>query len=285
MFTRTKELIYLLLIRIPLIIWGSMRRNLIHVHWGRGLHNFGDCLQPSILRHYGLTPVYASSLKKSDIILAGSILQSAPTDYNGIILGTGGDDYSYNFPFAKILAVRGKLTQGNIKQPKESIALGDTGLLMPFVFPNYSNKKFDIGIIPHFVDKNHPKLLSYIKKNKNMNVLVINVFDHPRKICKQITQCKYIFSSSLHGLILADAYNIPNLRFVIRETMPTYFYDYKYHDYYSSFGELNHDYVELKGNEFFHEIESRFISHYVNISHLMDQLNTLMIDVTASFQK
>ncbi len=57
---------------------------------GRGLNNFGDCLQPDILKHYGFTPVYVPQ-RKSDVVLAGSILQWIPSDYKGIIIGTGGD--------------------------------------------------------------------------------------------------------------------------------------------------------------------------------------------------
>ena len=75
------ELLYFFANRLPKLIYGKyFARNLIKVHWGRGLNNFGDCLQPSILKHYGLTPVYVPSMKQADVILAGSILQLVPSD-------------------------------------------------------------------------------------------------------------------------------------------------------------------------------------------------------------
>lgn len=59
-----KEIFYFLFIRIPFYILGKYRKNHVKVHWGRGLHNFGDCLQPCILKHYGLTPYYVTSMEK-----------------------------------------------------------------------------------------------------------------------------------------------------------------------------------------------------------------------------
>lgn len=35
---------------LPRIIWGKLHGNLVRVHWGRHLNNFGDCLTPDILK-------------------------------------------------------------------------------------------------------------------------------------------------------------------------------------------------------------------------------------------
>ena len=37
---------------LPRIIWGKLHGNLVRVHWGRHLNNFGDCLTPDILKYY-----------------------------------------------------------------------------------------------------------------------------------------------------------------------------------------------------------------------------------------
>ena len=50
---------------------------------------------------------------------------------------------------------------------------------------------------------------------------------------KQINSCKFILSSSLHGLIFADSYNIPNHKIIISDKIIGG--DYKYKDYYSIF--------------------------------------------------
>lgn len=276
---RIKELLYLGSVRLPLTIAGKLRGNLVRVHWGRGLHNFGDCFQPHILRHYGLLPVYVPSYRKADIIMQGSILQSVPPDYHGIIWGTGGDCKAYNFPHAEILSVRGKMTQHNFGDRAEQIkVLGDLGLLMPLVYPAppRAEKLYDLCIIPHFVDKRHRILQSFINSNNNYKIHIVDVFSPPQDVCKAIYSSRCVFSSSLHGLILADAYNIPNLRFVIRETMPRYFYDYKFDDYYSSFTTLqkhNHSFVELNGEEKISTLRHQFISHYEQVSPLIEALN------------
>ena len=160
-----KEIIYYIFHKCPSIILGKINNNLVYTHWGRGLNNFGDCLSPDILKHYGKRAVYVSSNIKSNIILAGSILQWIPKDYSGIILGTGGDNYNYNFPNAKVLAVRGRLTLNNfVGIDKEQIVLGDPGLLMPFVYPKSKKeiKKYHVGIIPHFVDQNNKIFNSFL---------------------------------------------------------------------------------------------------------------------------
>jgi len=97
-----KEILYYLFVKLPGIIRGKISGNLIYVHWGKGLGNFGDCLSPEILRYYGFTPVYAQYIN-SDIILAGTVLQEIPKQFKGIILGAGADNVKLEFPFAKYL--------------------------------------------------------------------------------------------------------------------------------------------------------------------------------------
>ena len=163
-----KEIIYLLFNRIPRYFVGKyLFHNLVKVHWGRGLNNFGDCLSPYILKHYGLMPVYVTSYVKSDIILAGSILQWIPNNFSGYIIGTGGDEKKYDFPNATILAVRGKMTLSNLKQRKEDIRLGDPGILMPLIFNEDVNRIYRLGVIAHFVDMDSPKLTLWQQKFSN----------------------------------------------------------------------------------------------------------------------
>lgn len=69
----------------------------------------------------------------------------------------------------------------------------------------------------------------------------------PEKVIKQIKQCKYIASSSLHGLIIADAYHIPNIRIVDYDTFAYPACNYKFEDYYSALG-LEDNFV-MRGNE------------------------------------
>lgn len=282
---RITEIYYLIFSRIPKILIGKyFKKNLIFVHWGRHLNNFGDCLSPDILKYYGLTPVYVPNIKRANIVLAGSILQWTPSDYRGIIVGTGGDNQDYSFPNAEILAVRGKLTLQNIKSPSKNIKIGDPGLLMPYVYPGIIQKKYKLGIVPHFVDKDEVFLKRW-KEVFGSQVLFIDVLRSPKEVIEEIKQCKYIISSSLHGLIIADAFHIPNARVVCRNTMPTSFYDYKFDDYYSSIN-CESNYIEVTGEETIDElIKQTTIKPIDVIDEIKADLNEVMIQVCKRFNK
>ena len=281
-----KELLYYFFHRIPAIIKGRyIYHNLIKAHWGRGLNNFGDCLSPDILKHYGLTPVYVSNQKKADIILAGSILQWIETDYCGYIVGTGGDNVKYSFPNAKVLAVRGEKTLANFNYSNKTVLLGDPGFLMSYVFPEKVQQKYDLGIIPHFVDWNTVNLNNWRKSFKKENVIFINPLGKPKDIITQIKKCRNIVSSSLHGLIIADTFHIPNIRFVDRQTMPTYFYDYKFDDYYSSLG-IEEACIEITGNETVEElIKHTTLKPFEKIESLKQGLDNIMRELILKFKK
>ncbi len=226
---------------------GKLKRNLVRVHWGRELNNFGDCLLPLIVKHFGKTPVYAQE-KDTDIVLAGTVLQTVPENYRGIIFGTGGVNLQWKFPLASVLAVRGRLTLNNLQnEHKERILLGDPGLLMSYVFPDKSAVRYKLGVVPHFVDLQHPYILDW-RKRFGKDVLFINPLNDATKVISQIKSCMAIVSSSLHGLVIADSFDIPNVRFVIRETMPTYDFDFKYDDYYSA-ASIAPETIEVSGYE------------------------------------
>lgn len=280
---KIKELIYLVSIRIPTILYGKyIAKNLIKVHWGRGLNNFGDCLQPDTLRHYGLTPVYVPSMGKSDIIMAGTILQWLDKDYEGIIIGTGGDQDICCFKKARIIGVRGELTRNQILPPsiynKNSCLLGDCGLLARLVYPEKINKSHKLGIIPHFMDLKNEVIKELLVNYKN-EIILISPLDSPRKVVRRIKECEYIISSSLHGLIIADAFNIPNRRWVDRKTMPNVdFYDRKFIDYYSSL-DIEESPIELKGKEDLKGLIE------LTSSKPHDRINSLILDLDSAMKK
>jgi pyruvyltransferase len=193
-----------------------------------------------------MTPVYVQQ-NKSDIVLQGTLLQWLPNTYDGFIVGTGGDNVRYEFPNAKIIGVRGYKTLNNIANNVEFGVIGDPGLILNKVFPKKVKKKYPLGIVPHFVDYNHKIIYEWIKRFGD-HCIVINVKEKPHKVIENIKSCERVLSSSLHGLIVCDAFGIPNRRFVIRETMPTEFYDYKFEDYYSSISSVD-DPVVVDGKE------------------------------------
>ena len=271
--TSIKELSFYIFNKLPSLLVGKIKRNIIYTHWGRGLNNFGDCLSPPILKYYGFTPVFSQKLK-ADIILAGTVLQWLPEHYSGIILGTGGDDMKYSFPNAKIIGVRGKKTLENIEGEKENVILGDPGLIMNLIYPEKTTPKYDLGIVPHFVDKDKQIIDNWNNKfSKDKDCLVIDVLRSPKKVIADIKKCRHIMSSSLHGLVVADAFNIPNVRFVLRETMPSSFYDYKFDDYSSSL-DTKTSTIEATGNESYEHIISKMQLHTEKVKLLQQELDS-----------
>lgn len=132
-------------------------------------------------------------------------------------------------------SVRGKKTREvlinqGIKCPE---VYGDPALLLPRVYKPNVTKKYKLGIIPHIEDLSNALLLDFIKLNKK-NVLLINLADYKNwtDVIDEINECDYVISSSLHGLIVADAYKIPNSW--IRLSNKILGGDFKFLDYFSS---------------------------------------------------
>ena len=63
-------------------------------------------------------------------------------------------------------------------------------------------------------------------------VTVLDVAQGPAEFVSKLVQCERVASSSLHGLILADSYNVPNIR--IQITPNVIGGDFKFQDYYST---------------------------------------------------
>lgn len=136
------------------------------------------------------------------------------------------------------MAVRGnksKVCIEKILNKKIDPVLGDGGILASMLFDKSIEKKCPIGIIPHFKEQGCTEMNFILRKYPNAKV--INLKDEPMKVIREIAECDVILSSSLHGLIVADSFGIPNIR--------VYFTDspmgdgFKFDDYYSAYGIIN----------------------------------------------
>ena len=125
-------------------------------------------------------------------------------------------------------AVRGKESLKQIDCVNKDLALGDPGLLASLMSERCtpSNCK-RLGIIPHYLDKENKRLSAFLQ---NKSSKIIDVYDHPEKVISEIRGCDFIISSSMHGLIISDAFGIPNIRAAFREEDLD---SYKIKDYYS----------------------------------------------------
>ena len=144
-----------------------------------------------------------------NLLATGSILQHVKN--NDTVWGSG-FMYENSKDFDKditVKCVRGPLTRQILINNKVSVPFifCDPGVLIPYIYHNDKNilKEYNIGIIPHMVD--YEKVLSLIKDD---DIKIINIQDDPEKVVKEISKCKNIISSSLHGIIISEALNIPS---------------------------------------------------------------------------
>jgi len=157
--------------------------------------------------------------------------------------GVSGQERTFVHP-NNILAVRGPKTKEfcdryGIDCPE---VYGDPALLLPLVYkasppalPNRegASKKYRLGIIPHVVDQQHP-VIREIKEKYADEILMIDLARYEKwtDVIDQICSCEKILSSSLHGLIVSDAYQIPNCWIELTGNISGG--HFKYYDYASS---------------------------------------------------
>lgn len=181
----------------------------IKMWWYADEINFGDQLNPYLVQKMTgripcFTPPKDPELK---YLVIGSILQGDMS--RCVIWGSGliNLEITCTPPYA-IHAVRGPLTRTTLLErgiPCPEV-YGDPALLLPLFFRPEVEKQYKIGLIPHYVDQEHPWLKQFLH---DPNVLIIDVRQPVERIIKDMLSCESIASSSLHGIIVADAYELP----------------------------------------------------------------------------
>ena len=206
--------------------------------------NFGDYISWKLVERIVDSPIHAIRKKRvfeKKLFAIGSILYFA-TD-GDIIWGSGinGKTLSkehYIFSNLDIRAVRGPKTRQfltenfHIHCPE---IYGDPALLFPHFFPEFKRKKdpkYDYIIIPHYSE-----ILQFPKNESQEVVYPIDPWD---EVVEKILDSKFVISSSLHGVILAEAYGIPAryLRTSENESL------FKYEDYYEGTGRPNFQFAK-----------------------------------------
>lgn len=178
------------------------------------INNVGDKFSPEIVRAVsGKETIWTSNLSSRHLLGAGSILASA-TEHSyvwgsGIMnprLGIG------NPAPSRVLALRGKLSYTELSRTLGSrlsdIPLGDPGFLSNILVgkPQLENR-FDLAVIPHYVDQTNP----YVQSLSTLDgVRILDVHQEPKAFISALAQCRYAISSSLHGLIFSESLGIPN---------------------------------------------------------------------------
>lgn len=230
--------------RIVPLVEGALRGNSVEAFWYRGAINFGDLITPLLLRHFGYTPVYTRP-ELATLVATGSILEFLPEDFGGVIFGSGfiQEGVGQSFPQATIAMVRGELTRRRLGLA-DGFPLGDPGLLLGRVLQSNPDKQYRVGFVPHYVEKGSDVIIR-LRRRQDESIHIIDPQASPERVIYEIEQCNCILSSSLHGLIVADALGIPSCWVGSDKVVGGH---YKYFDYYSS---LDYDAspIRIKGVE------------------------------------
>ena len=138
----------------------------------------------------------------------------------------------------KVVAVRGPKTRELLLKHGVSCPeiYGDPVLLLPrFYRPSIPACRYKVGIVPHIYDLENP-LLKRLSERYPNDVKIVDVkhYTNWHDVIYSIVSCEIILSSSLHGLIIADAYNIPNKW--VKFSDDTFDGAFKYQDYMLSVG-------------------------------------------------
>lgn len=168
---------------------------------------FGDSMAPYLIERFTDYRAEWERIGKADVVSIGSVLEHLPALYDGFILGSGRlypDSVLRLYGGSqRVLALRGPLTA---KAWPKDVALGDPGLLAnELVSPQV--KQYDLGIVAHWSDNDLSCDTRFY--STKWTTKVIHVSDNPLDVIATIGQCRKIVTSSLHGLIVADAFGIP----------------------------------------------------------------------------
>ena len=227
--------------------------------------NYGDMLTLHILNFFArrmfsnLEFVHTNNPNAARVIGIGSIVGAVSPEFQGYVWTTGNalDKLSIHAKNAKVVAVRGKQTLKALNREKtNTVIFGDGGLLLHRVFDKPVLKRFKYGFIPHVAEHDIAQSCALMRC---ASVRFINLRDTVPAVTEAIKSCQYIISSSLHGLVVADAFEIPNFRVQISNRIIGG--NYKYEDYYSAFSDTVPPTLVLTATHTDKDLDKWFATH------------------------
>jgi hypothetical protein len=232
----------------------------VNVFWYLS-NNFGDAVTHYLVKNYfGKNPIWVEPTNPANkYMLTGSILNVESP--NTTVWGAGiawADDI---IPNHDIRAVRGSLTLKRLKEYREfqssiydedgniinylpfdtsGIQIGDPVLALPHYYNPDVEKKYKIGIIPHYIDSYYfYQNLNCLKQDLDNNgITIIDINSQVEDFVKSVKSCETIISSTLHGIICADAYEVPSVHAKFSNKIGGD--GFKYKDWFSNFVNREH---------------------------------------------
>lgn len=201
----------------------------------RPAHNFGDLLAPVVvslmLERAGLS---GSSIPGKRLLTIGSILHFAKpgdvvwgTGRNGRIAGS-----AHTIEALDIRAVRGPLTRDFLLQRGMSCpeVFGDPALLLPLLRPDLvelsRHRRHQVTFVSHIDDPRRalPRGITSVSPRADVETIL-----------RTLVQSELVIATSMHPVIVAEAFGIP-ARSIVNQSEP----EFKFADYYLSTGRADY---------------------------------------------
>ena len=236
--------------------------------WWVRAPNFGDLLSPWLIgRMTGREVVFADKTRPH-YIAVGSILKRVSPQ--SVVWGSGSfgnENRDQLVPEATYTAVRGPLSRARLLDVGATVpeVYGDPALLTPLYYRPKVKKTHDIGIVARWSEKRWAQA----KLGPGVKLIDLGT-DDVEGVIKEMLSCRQIVTASLHGLIIADAYGIPNAWVLSRTAAGG---EFKYLDYFASVDKFRLPQgVKIKGRE-------------VTVAYLRSRLDFDARPITFDFRK
>lgn len=205
------------------------RDGVVPVTWWDNTVNFGDLLSPWLIERMTGHKTELADKTSPHYLSIGSIIGRATSTSTVWGSGSFGTESSKKLAQkAEYSAVRGPLTRQKLKNAGISCpaVYGDPALLAPLYYYPDVPVKYELGVVVRWSEN------EWKSSEVDENIKIINLHtSNIEETLNDFLSCKRIISSSLHGLIIADAYGIPN---AWRQSETGRGGVFKYYDYFAS---------------------------------------------------
>ena len=211
----------------------------VPVIWWSQTPNLGDLLSPWLIGRMTGRPVVYAGRGRANYVAIGSVINLATPHSTVWGAGSFGTERRSSFSrHASYRAVRGPLTRSRLLNLGLDCpaVYGDPALLVPHYFAPEVAQTHEVGIVIRHTESRwrHSEL------GEGVRLIDFGSGD-VEQVLLDILSCRRIVSSSLHGLVLADAYGIPNAWLNSASALggrrPNGG-DFKYYDYFISVNKL-----------------------------------------------
>lgn len=202
---------------------------------GRTLSNFGDEINPHVLRELTGHEITWAPLGREEVVGVGSVLDAYCRDGGRGLIGGVGFRTAGNrvLPEERVLGVRGTLSAAAAGL-EASAAIGDPGLVFAAMAVAgrrpFTSRRV---VVPHFASMTASGMRE-LRALQSQGFRVVAPTVNPWEMAWEISRAEYVLTSSLHAIVFADGLGVPVQRVTFENDVPEP--DFKYQDYRSIFG-------------------------------------------------